>query len=445
MSQHFTMSKLVRFTAPSVGMMVLMSLYVMADGFFVSNFCGATALAAVNFAYPIALLLGTVGYMLGPGGAAVVAKTRGEGDDARANRQFSLFVYVSIAAGIVFTAVGLAALEPLLVAFGATGEMLDDCMAYGIILVCGVSFDILQFFFQAFLPVAGKPGMGFGVTVAAGLTNVALDALLIVGFGMGVEGAAIGTVASMAVGGVIPLVYFSLPNKSPLRLGRTSMDWRVLGHACANGSSEMVSNLAMSIVAIVYNVQLLAYLGEPGVAAYSVIAYVSFAFAAVFLGYATGSSPLMSYQYGAKNQAEMQNLFKKSLVIVGACGIVMFAATRVLAAPLASVFVGYDVSLEELTVHAFGLYSLAFLIMGFNVYGSALFTSLGNGLVSAIISFVRSFVCEIGAVMLLPMAIGPDGIWLSVVVAELVALVMTGVFTIKLGNVYGYLPERLKE
>lgn len=429
MAQHFTFAKLLRFTLPSVGMMVFMSLYVMIDGFFVSNWCGATALAAVNFAYPIPAILGSLGFMLGTGGNAIVANTLGAGDRKLANERFSMLVFAALFGGIAFAILGTATLRPLLVALGAGGQMLEDGIVYGSILVMSVPFTILQYLFQELMMTAGKPDMAFGVTVVAGVVNIVLDAVLIVGAGLGVAGAAIGTMAGEAAGVLIPLVYFMRKNTSNLRLVRTRFDWRTLGRACWNGSSEMVSNIASSVVAMVYNIQLLAYLGEPGVAAYGVIMYAGFLFAAVFLGYCTGCAPLMSYHLGARNGEEMASLFRKSLLIIGVAGVGMFALTRVLVTPLATLFVGYDAGLLELTVHAALLYSFALLVMGFNVYGSSLFTAVGNGHVSALISFVRTFICEIGAVLLVPLVLGADGIWLSILVAEAVALVLTAAMT----------------
>lgn len=429
MAQHFTFAKLLRFTLPSAGMMVFMSLYVMIDGFFVSNWCGATALAAVNFAYPIPAILGSLGFMLGTGGNAIVASTLGAGDRKLANERFSMLVFAALFDGIAFAILGTATLRPLLVALGASGQMLEDGIVYGSILVMSVPFTILQYLFQELMMTAGKPDMAFGVTVVAGVVNIVLDAVLIVGAGLGVAGAAIGTMAGEAAGALIPLVYFMRKNTSNLRLVRTRFDWRTLGRACWNGSSEMVSNIAASVVAMVYNIQLLAYLGEPGVAAYGVIMYAGFLFAAVFLGYCTGCAPLMSYHLGARNGEEMASLFRKSLLIVGVAGVGMFALTRVLVTPLATLFVGYDAGLLELTVHAALLYSFALLVMGFNVYGSSLFTAVGNGHVSALISFVRTFICEIGAVLLVPLVLGADGIWLSILVAEAVALVLTATMT----------------
>ena len=429
MAQHFTFAKLLRFTLPSVGMMVFMSLYVMIDGFFVSNWCGATALAAVNFAYPIPAILGSLGFMLGTGGNAIVASTLGAGDRKLANERFSMLVFTALFGGIAFAILGTATLRPLLVALGASGQMLEDGIVYGSILVMSVPFTILQYLFQELMMTAGKPDMAFGVTVVAGVVNIVLDAVLIVGAGLGVAGAAIGTMAGEAAGALIPLVYFMRKNTSNLRLVSTRFDWRTLGRACWNGSSEMVSNIASSVVAMVYNIQLLAYLGEPGVAAYGVIMYAGFLFAAVFLGYCTGCAPLMSYHLGARNGEEMASLFRKSLLIVGVAGVGMFTLTRVLVTPLATLFVGYDAGLLELTVHAALLYSFALLVMGFNVYGSSLFTAVGNGHVSALISFVRTFICEIGAVLLVPLVLGADGIWLSILVAEAVALVLTAAMT----------------
>ena len=442
MGKHFTFADLFRFTLPTIGMMLFMSAYVMVDGFFVSNWCGSVALAAVNFVYPIPMILGTIGFMMGTGGSAIVAKTRGEGDDDRANREFSLLVYAAIVAGVVCIVLGVIILQPVLAALGAQGEMLDDCLVYGYVLIIGLPATILQYLFQELLITAGKPNLAFGVTFAAGIANIVLDAVLIVGLNMGVLGAAIGTIVGEAIGGIIPLVYFARPNKSFLRLGRTTLNWHLLGHAAVNGSSEMVSNIAMSVVSIAYNVQLLRYMGSDGVAAYGVIMYVGMAFAAIFMGYIIGSAPLMSYQYGAKNTTEMQSLFRKSLVIITISALVMFGATRVLAAPLAQIFVGYDQSLVELTTHAMLVYALAVLLMGFNMYGSALFTSLGNGVVSAIISFVRTLIFEVGAVLLLPILVGAEGIWYSVSVAELAAIILTGIFTISLAPAYGYLPGK---
>ena len=442
MSKHFTVGELLRYTLPSIGMMVFLSIYGVVDGFFVSNFVGDTALAAVNFVWPIFMILGTIGYMMGTGGGAIVAKTLGEGGEERANELFSLFVYASIVAGVVFTIVGLLMLRPLVTALGAEGAMLEECISYGTILMVGIVFDVLQYIFQGLVMTAGKPKLGFAFTVGAGIANMVLDWLFICVFGWGVAGAGLATITGCAIGGVLPLIYFALPNSSLLRLGRARLDWRMLGKAAANGSSEMATNVSMSLVSIVYNVQLLNMLGEQGVAAYSVIMYVSFVFISAFIGYSVGAAPLMSYQYGAKNQVEMRSLFKKSLVIIAVTGVLMFVATRLISHPMALVFVGYDAQLMELTEHGFALYSLAFLIMGFSIYGSSLFTALNNGLVSALISFLRTLVFEIGSVLLLPMLIGPDGVWLSVSVAEVASLAITAFFVVWLSPKYGLLPDR---
>lgn len=442
MSQHLTVRELLKFTLPTMAMMLFMSAYVIADGFFVSNFCGSTALAAVNFAYPVAMILGTTGFMMGAGGGAIVSKTRGEGDEARANRQFSLFAYASIAFGLVASLVGIVALRPLMVAFGAQDEMLELSVEYGIIVCGGVPATVLQYFFQEFMVTAGKPRMGFMVTVAAGLTNIFLDWLFIVVMDIGVAGAGIGTFAGEFVGGIIPLVYFARPNSSPLRLGATHLNLRELGLALANGSSEMVSNIAASVISMAYNVQLLRYMGEAGVSAYSVISYTGLAFAGLYMGYTVGVNPLMSFQYGAGNRVEMQSIFSKSLRIIAVVGVSLVVATRLAAEPLAHIFVGYDPALEELTVHAFSIYALAFPLAGLITYGSGLFTSLGNGVISALIAFTRTLVCETGAVFLLPLVFGGDGIWWAALVADSIAFALTATLVLRFAPRYGYLPQR---
>ena len=444
-AKHFSIPQLMRFALPSMGMMIFMSLYVMVDGFFVSNFTSETAFAAVNFTYPIISILGTLGFMFGTGGSAIVAKTRGEGDPERANRQFSLLVYAGAVAGVIFAVVGIFALRPLLQLMGAEGNLLEECMKYGGVLVICLPTTILQYLFQELMITAGKPDMAFHVTVASGITNIILDAVLIAGMRMGVIGAAIGTVAGEMVGSLIPIIYFARPNTSALRLGRTNLDWKMLGKTCVNGSSEMVSNIAASLVGIVYNVQLLAYLGEAGVSVYGIIEYIDFLAVAILIGYVSGTSPLMSFQYGAGNRKEMQSLFAKSVAIVVVIGFAMFLTVRIAAEPLGGVFVGYDPDLHALTTHALLIYSWKSLFTGMNMYGSSLFTALSNGGVSAVISFVRTLIFEIGAVLLLPGIFGPDGIWYAVTVANAVAFIMTLSLVLGLSKRYGYLPKKFGE
>ena len=439
MSQHFTMPALLKFVAPSIAMAIFASLYSIVDGVFVSNFAGKTALAAVNLIYPFIMILSATGLMVGTGCSALVAKTRGEGDEERANRIFSMLVLFALILGVALTVVGYLVIEPVAAGLGATGPMLDDALLYGRMLLATLPFFILQFAFQSLFVTAGKPQLGFVVIVAAGVTNMVLDALFVGALGWGLAGAALATNIGEIVGGGLPLAYFLRKNSSALRLRPTRLQLRPLGKACLNGSSEMVSNVAMSLVSMLYNFQLLAFLGEDGVAAYGVIMYTAMIFAAVFMGFAMGSAPLMSFQYGARNHREMRSLLKKSLLFVAVGGVAMFAAGELLAEPLALIFVSYDASLTELTVHGYRLYSFAFLIMGFSIFGSSFFTALNNGVVSAIIAFLRTLVFETSSVILLPMVLGVDGIWLSVTVAELAAVtVMTG-FMLALGRHYGYL------
>lgn len=439
MNRHFTLSALLKFTFPTICMMIFTSLYTVVDGFFVSNYVGKTALAAVNLAWPIIMILATVGLMTGTGGSALIAKTRGEGDDERANRYFSMLVFFTIAVSLVLGALGQAAIVPAMQAFGADGPLLDSAVSYGRWLLGMLPFFALQFAFEVLFSTAGKPHYGFFVVVAGGITNVVLDWLFICVLGWGIDGAAIATGLGQVVGGAIPLVYFARRhNSSFLRLRWTRPEWRPIGKACLNGCSELVSNIAMSLVTMLYNFQLMAYIGEDGVAAYSVIGYTAMIFGAVFMGYAVGSSPLMSYQFGAGNHGEMRSILLKSLGLIGASSVAMFLAAQWLAAPLSAIFVSYDPELLDFTVQAYKLYALAFLIMGLPIYLSALFTALNNGVVSAIIAFMRTLVFECGAVILLPLVWGINGIWLSVSVGELAAALLAVGFLVALRKRYGF-------
>ncbi len=442
MSRHFTWGALLKFTAPSIAMMIFTSIYGIVDGLFVSNFAGKTAFAAVNFAMPIIMILSPVGYMIGTGGSALVAKTRGEGDEVRANRYFSLLIYAALIMGVVLAVAGIIWIEPLCALMGAEGQMLEDAGLYGRLVLMSLPFYVLQFAFQSFFVTAGKPQLGFYVILIAGLTNIVLDALFVGALNLGIMGAAWATNICEVLGGGLPLIYFIRKNNSYLKLGKTTLDWRALGKACLNGSSEMVTTIAMSLVSVLYNLQLMSYIGEDGVAAYGVIQYVILIFAGVFLGYSMGSSPLMSFQYGAQNIREMKNLLKKSLIFVAVGGVVMLGLAEILARPLAMIFVGYDEGLCVLTEGAFRIYSISFIFMGFSIYGSAFFTSLNNGIVSSTIALLRALVFEAGAVILIPLLLGIDGIWLSIIVAEIASVIVTAAFMLSLGKRYGYLSPR---
>lgn len=440
MARHFTWGALLRFTLPSIAMMIFTSIYGIVDGLFVSNFAGKTAFAAVNFVMPIIMIPSAVGFMIGTGGSAIVAKTRGEGDDAKANRYFTMLTYSGAVMGILLAVAGILVAEPICALMGAEGQMLSDCGLYGRIIFITLPFFVLQYVFQSFFVTAGKPQIGFLVIVIAGCMNIVLDALLVGVFGMGLVGAALATNVSEVLGGGIPVIYFLRKNnKSFLRFTRAPFEGRILGRACFNGMSEMVTNIAMSIVGVLYNLQLMRYIGEDGVAAYGVIMYVMMVFSAIFLGYSMGSSPLMSFQYGAKNRLEMQNLFRKSMAFVWVGGVVMLLLSEASAPLIADVFVSYDEGLWQLTVESFRIYAVAYLFMGFSIYGSALFTSLGNGVVSAVIALLRSLVFEAGSVLLMPVIFGIQGIWLSISVAEAASVVVTLIFILALGRKYGFL------
>ena len=438
LSEHFTYSKLLRFTFPTIVMLIFTSIYGVVDGVFVSNFAGKTAFAAVNLIMPALMIFGAVGFMLGAGGSAVVARTMGEGDLPRAGRYFSLITYTGIAAGLVLTVIAELIMEPLCAALGAEGEMLAQAVLYGRILTLALVPFILQNMFQSFLVAAERPKLGLWLTVAAGLTNMAGDWLLVGVLPWGVAGAALATVASSFVGGVVPLIYFLLPNKTPLRLTRAKPEGRVLVQTCSNGSSEMMSNLSTSFVSILYNFQLLRLIGEDGVAAFGVIMYVNFIFIGVFMGYSIGAGPIVSFHYGAGNQGELQSLLRKSLLLMLAGCAGLTAAAVLLAGPLSRIFVGYDADLLALTTRGFRLYALSFLAMGFNIFGSAFFTALGSGVLSALIAFLRTLLFQAGAIFILPIFLELDGIWLAVTAAEALTLFITAAFLITQRKRYGY-------
>lgn len=428
LSDHFTYGKLMRFTMPSILMMIFTSIYSVVDGFFVSNFVGKTPFAAVNFIMPFLMILGSFGFMFGTGGGALIALNFGEGKEEKANANFSLIVYSSIVCGLLFAVLGITFLRPIAQLLGAEGQLLEDSVTYGRIILLAIPAYILQYEFQCLFSTAGKPTLGLIITVAAGVTNMVLDALFVAVFSWGLEGAALATAISQCVGGIIPLIYFALPNSSTLRLGKTSLNWKELGKTCVNGSSELMSNISMSVVSMLYNVQLLKYAGEDGVAAYGVLMYVSMIFQAVFIGYSVGTAPVVSYHYGAQNNTELKGLLKKSLKIIGAFAIAMYAFALIMANPLAVMFVGYDAGLLAMTVRAFGIFSISFLFSGFAIFGSSFFTALNDGLVSAAISFMRTLVFQVAAVMIFPLIWQLDGIWGSTVAAEVMAVFVTVCF-----------------
>ena len=443
LSDHFTYKKLLRFVLPSVVMMVFTSIYGVVDGLFVSNFAGKTAFAAINLVMPFVMVLGGIGFMIGAGGTALVSKILGEGDRERANRCFSMMVLLTLILGVLLSVVGVLFMRPVARFLGATDGMMDDCVLYGRIVTGFTVTFMLQNVFQSFLIAAEKPHLGLAATVAAGVTNMALDALFVAGFGWGVAGAAVATGLSQCVGGLFPLIYFLRPNSSLLRLVKTGLDGRVLLKACANGSSELMSNISSSVVGMIYNFQLLRYIGEDGVSAYGVLMYVQFIFVAIDIGYAIGCAPVIGYHYGAGHPSELKNMLRKSTLLMGGTGIVMAVAAAALARPLALLFVGYDPTLCALTQHAFRLFSFAFLLAGFNIFVSSFFTALNNGEVSAAVSFLRTLVFQTASVLLLPELIGVDGIWWAITVAEVFAFVISLLFLFVKRKQYHYMDTKV--
>ena len=438
LSEHFTYGKLLKFTFPSMIMMILTSIYGVVDGVFISNFIGAEPFAAVNIVMPFLMIFGAVGFMLGTGGSALVAYTFGTGNTKKANEIFSLLVYVLIGIGILFTILGEIFLAPISGILGADAAMLPYCIQYGRILMVALVPFMLQNVFQSLLVTAERPQLGLYITIISGVTNVVLDALFIAVLKLGVPGAAAATAISQSIGGIVPLVYFILPNKSKLRLGKTHMDISASVKACTNGASEFMTNISMSIVNMLFNWQLMRLLGTNGVAAYGVIMYVTFIFAAMFIGYSMGSAPITGYHYGAGNKDELKSLLHKSLRIIIIMEIILTALAELLARPLSMIFVSYDAELLDMTIYAFMVYSLSFLVSGVNMYASSFFTALNDGFTSAFISFCRALVFQIISVILLPILVGANGIWYAVLVAELLSLAVSVFFLLRNRKKYGY-------
>ena len=438
LSEHFTYKKLLRFVLPSVIMMVFTSIYGVIDGLFVSNFVGKTSFAAINLIMPFIMILGAVGFMIGTGGSALVAKTLGEGKKERANSYFTMLIYLTVICGVVLSIIGFVFIRRIAYMLGAAENMIDSCVLYGrILLMFNMAF-MLQNVFQSFFVAAEKPKLGLACTVAAGVTNIILDAVFVAVFKWGLVGAAAATGISECVGGILPLIYFMRPNKSLLRLVRTKMEGTVLLKACANGSSELMSNVSTSLVSILYNFQLMRIAGENGVAAYGVLMYVNFIFIAIFIGYSIGSAPVIGYHFGAGNHAELRNMLRKSIIIMLLSGCCLTAIAEFLAAPLSHVFVGYDAELLEMTRYAFRLFAFSFVLGGINIFASSFFTALNNGGVSAIISFVRTLVFQALSVLILPIFLDIDGVWLAITVAELFAVILSTFFILTKRKKYQY-------
>lgn len=437
-SDHFTIPRLLRFVFPSIIMMIFTSIYGVVDGFFVSNYVGKTPFAAVNLIMPLLMAIGSIGFMLGTGGSALVAKTCGEGDSERANRYFSMTIYTALLLGTILAAISFCLIRPIARLMGADGAMLEYCVLYARILVCTLPLFMLQNMFQSFFIMAEKPKLGLYVILAAGISNIVLDFLFIAVFRWGLAGAAIATSIGELIGGLVPILYFSRPNTSRLKLIRTKLEWRPIWRSCSNGASEMMTNLSMSLVNTLYNLQLMRFTGEDGVAAYGVIMYVNFIFVAIYMGYSIGSAPIVGYHYGAKHQEELRGLLRRSLWILGIGAVLLTVAGELFSSLLSKIFVSYDDALFAMTRHGFRLYSLSYLLCGFNIFGSAFFTALNNGMVSAVISFARTLVFQIVCVLVLPIFLELNGIWISILVAEFLGILVTASLLIANRKKYSY-------
>lgn len=439
LSDHFTLKKLLHFCFPPIIMMIFTSVYGVVDGLFVSNFVGKVPFASVNLVMPFIMILGGIGFMIGTGGSALVAKTIGEGDKEKANRYFTMMIIFTVICGIILSLLGIIFIRPIAYFLGATDAMIEDCVLYARVTLSFNTAFMLQNVFQTFLSTAEKPKLGLVTTIIAGITNMILDALFIGVLKLGVAGAALATGLSECMGGLIPLIYFLRPNTSLLKLTKTKLEGKVLLNACANGSSELMSNISGSLVSMLYNFQLMKFAGENGVAAYGVLMYVQFIFIAIFIGYTIGSSPIVGYNYGAKNYSELKNMLKKGMFLMCTAGLIMMLLAQIFAGPLAKVFVGYDTELFEMTKHAFKLFSFSFILAGLNIFASSFFTALNNGGISAAISFMRTLVFQLLSVLILPMIFGLDGIWWAITVAEVFAFIISQIFLFAKRKKYHYM------
>ncbi|MGN0805036.1 MAG: MATE family efflux transporter [Candidatus Coproplasma sp.] len=437
-SKTFTFKRLLKFVLPSVIMMVFTSIYGVIDGIFVSNFAGEKAFAAVNLIMPVLMAFATLGFMIGTGGSALISKTLGEGDRKKACGIFSFLIYVTVILGLIMTAIGIIFMPNLARLMKAEGETLDNCVLYGRINMAGITLFMLQNVFQSFFPVAEKPKLGLAFVVSAGVTNAILDAVFLAWFKLGIAGAGLATVIGQAVGGLAPVFYFIIYRKGILKLGKPKLDFKALLKTCVNGSSELMTNLSLSFVSILYNYQLMRLIGESGVSAYGVLMYVNFIFVSVFIGYSVGVSPIIGFNYGAKNKGELKNVLKKSLIIIAIVSLSMFAIAMALSYPLPYIFVGYNAELFELTKRGFMICSTMFLVLGFNIFGSAFFTALNNGLISAILSFMRTLLFQVVCVLCLPLLWGVDGVWSANVFAEVSAVIVTAIMLLAFRKRYGY-------
>ena len=438
LSDHFSYSKLIKFTLPTIAMMIFTSIYGVVDGVFVSNCVGSDAFAAVNLIMPIIMILGSVGFMIGTGGSAIVSKTLGEGKKEKANEYFSMLVYLCVVSGVILSVIGIIFTGPIAVLLGAKGSIAKDCVTYGRTVFFMLTGLFLQNAFQSFLVVAEKPKLGLFVTLLAGFTNMFLDFLFVYVLRFGVFGAALATGISQFVGSVIPIIYFASGKNNVLKLTKCRFNKDIIIKTCINGSSEMVTNMSMSLVNILYNMQLMKYIGTNGVVAYGIIMYVGFIFVGTYMGYAVGSAPLISYHYGAGNKDELKNLFKRSLTIIIVSSVVMTLIAEIIAGYLAGIFVSYDNNLLELTTEAIRIYAVSYLISGINIFASSFFTALNNGVVSAVISFMRMFVFQIVMILLLPVVLGISGIWTAVIAAEVLSVVISVMFLVKNRKKYSY-------
>lgn len=421
--REFGFFSLLKFALPSVIMMMVMGLYSMVDSMFVSRFVSTNALSAINVVYPVINLLIGLGVMLASGGSAVIAAKMGAGKTDEARRDFSMIVTIGLASSIVIAVAGLIFIRPIVTFLGASELLVDYAVTYLAIILMFAPANMLQMLFQMFFVTAGRPGLGLTFIIGAGLVNAVLDYVFIVPLGMGIAGAALATGIGYLIPAAAGLIFF-FGKKKELYFTKPKFSAAVLGSSCSNGSSEMVSNLSMAVVTLVFNRIMMNLAGEDGVAAVTIVMYAQFLLSSIFMGFSLGVQPVISFHHGAGNRRNLKGIYRHCIVFIAIAAVSVFAVAMTLGPTLTTIFTPKDTNVWTLAVRGFMILPFCFLLEGFSIYASAAFTALGDGKTSALISFLRTFLFILTGLLTLPLAFGIDGVWLAVPVAELCSVLV---------------------
>lgn len=423
-NQDITPAGLLKFAAPSIVMMVFMSLYTIVDGIFVSRFLGSNALSSLNIVYPVISVAIALSTMLGTGGSAIISKYLGEGKNERAREALTQFVVLTLLLSFVLLILSEMFLTPISRLLGASDVLLADCRLYLGASMLFAPACMLQAVFQSFLVTAGRPGLGLLLMTGAGICNMILDYVLIVPCQMGIAGAALATGIGQCIPAVCGLCFF-LFTRQDLRFCRFTFSAKEILDACYNGSSEMVSQLSNAVITFLFNIVMMSLAGEHGVAAITILLYGQFLFNAVYLGFSIGISPVIGFQYGAGDRTKLRKIYRISFLSVAISSVVIVAAAICFSPTIVAIFTK-DQRTFELASVGFRLFAVNFLFSGINITSSGFFTALSNGKVSALISFSRTLVFIVISLLILPRILGITGAWIAIPVAEFLTLLISG-------------------